>query len=75
LETWVSVAAELARETASYGNFKNEVMREMGPCKYERALHGIWSIMYRLQNESGRRDESEYEGGLDNDLFGGREKR
>lgn len=47
---WSRVMAELAEET-DYDNFKSEVARHQGKAgaAYERSLHDVWSVMYRLQ--------------------------
>jgi len=47
---WSEVLAALAEET-SYGNIKSEVARHQGRAgaAYEQALHGVWSVMYKLQ--------------------------
>jgi hypothetical protein len=44
------VLSRLGEET-DYGNFKSEVARYQGRtgAAYERALHDVWSVMYRLQ--------------------------
>ena len=47
---WSRVISGLADET-DYDNFKSEVVRHQGRAgaAYEHALHGVWSVMYRLQ--------------------------
>jgi hypothetical protein len=47
---WCQVLAGLAEET-DYDNFKSEVARHQGRAgaKYEHSLHGVWSVMNRLQ--------------------------
>jgi len=47
---WSQVLAGLAEET-DYDNFKSEVARHQGRAgaAYERSLHDVWSVMYRLQ--------------------------
>lgn len=47
---WMQVLARLAEET-NYDNFKSEVSRYQGRAgaAYERSLHEVWSVMYRLQ--------------------------
>jgi hypothetical protein len=47
---WCQVLGELGRET-DYDNFKSEVAHHQGSAgaAYERALHDVWSVMYRLQ--------------------------
>ena len=47
---WSQVLSGLADET-DYDNFKSEVVRHQGRAgaAYEHALHGVWSVMYRLQ--------------------------
>ena len=49
-QVWCQVVSELAAET-QYDNFKSEVDRYQGlsGAAYERSLHEVWSIMYRLQ--------------------------
>lgn len=47
---WSQVLSGLAEET-DYDNFKSEVARyqESGGAAYERSLHDVWSVMYKLQ--------------------------
>jgi hypothetical protein len=47
---WCQVLEELGQET-DYDNFKSEVAHHQGAAgaAYERALHDVWSVMYRLQ--------------------------
>lgn len=47
---WSQVLAGLAEET-DYDNFKSEVARHQGRAgtEYEHSLHGVWSVMMRLQ--------------------------
>jgi hypothetical protein len=46
---WVEVMSGLAADT-DYDNFKSEVARRRGRADaYERSLHDVWSLMYRLQ--------------------------
>ena len=47
---WSQVLSGLAEET-DYDNFKSEVARHQGRAgaAYERSLHDVWSVMYRLQ--------------------------
>ena len=47
---WSEVLAALAQDT-DYDNFKSEVARHQGRAEeaYERALHDVWSVMFRLQ--------------------------
>ena len=47
---WSQVLAGLAEET-DYDNFKSEVARHQGKAgaAYERSLHDVWSVMYKLQ--------------------------
>lgn len=47
---WSQVLSALAEET-DYDNFKSEVARHQGRkgADYERSLHDVWSVMYRLQ--------------------------
>lgn len=48
---WAEVLHELTLDT-DYDNFKNSVMRKMGACDYEHALHQVWSTMYRVQEKA-----------------------
>ncbi|MBL1218902.1 MAG: hypothetical protein D8M59_15590 [Planctomycetes bacterium] len=47
---WVQVMAALTEEM-DYDNFKSEVGRHQGVKggRYVGALHGVWDVMYRLQ--------------------------
>jgi len=47
---WSQVLSGLAEET-DYDNFKSEVARHQGHAgaTYERLLHKVWEVMYRLQ--------------------------
>jgi hypothetical protein len=46
---WSQVLSGLADET-DYDNFKSEVARQGRDAEaYERSLHDVWSVMYRLQ--------------------------
>jgi len=47
---WSQVLSGLAQET-DYDNFKSEVARYQGTtgAAYERSLHDVWSVMYKLQ--------------------------
>ena len=47
---WSAVLSSLAEET-DYDNFKSEVARHQGRAgaTYERSLHDVWSVMFRLQ--------------------------
>lgn len=51
---WVRVLAGLAEET-DYDNFKGEVARHQGKAgaAYERSLHGVWSVIHKLQESEG----------------------
>lgn len=51
---WVQVLAGLAEET-DYDNFKSEVARHQGKAgaAYEHSLHGVWSVMHKLQETEG----------------------
>jgi hypothetical protein len=53
---WSQVVLGL-NEELDYGNFKSEVARFQGQdgAAYERSLHDVWSVMYRLQKERGER--------------------
>lgn len=50
---WSQVLSGLAEET-DYDNFKSEVARYQGEAgaAYERSLHDVWSVMYKLQERS-----------------------
>jgi hypothetical protein len=47
---WSQVLSEFAEET-DYDNFKSEVACHQGRAGvgYERTLHDVWSVMYKLQ--------------------------
>ena len=47
---WSAVLSSLAEDT-DYDNFKSEVARHQGRpgAAYERSLHDVWSVMFRLQ--------------------------
>lgn len=47
---WEQILSELAAEI-DYDNFKSEVAQFQGRAgvAYERSLHEVWSVMYRLQ--------------------------
>ena len=47
---WSQVLSGLAEDT-DYDNFKSEVARYQGEtgAAYERSLHDVWSVMYKLQ--------------------------
>lgn len=47
---WSAMLSSLAEET-DYDNFKSEVARHQGRAgaAYERSLHEVWSVMFRLQ--------------------------
>ena len=47
---WSAALSSLAEET-DYDNFKSEAARHQGPAgaAYERSLHDVWSVMFRLQ--------------------------
>ena len=47
---WAQVLSALGEEI-DYDNFKSEVAHHQGKggADYERALHDVWSVMYRLQ--------------------------
>ncbi len=45
---WTKVLVGLSEEI-DYDNFKSEVERFHGRDAYERSLHDVWSVMYRLQ--------------------------
>ncbi len=48
---WSRVLLAL-NEELDYDNFKSEVARYQGSdgAEYEHALHGVWSVMYELQD-------------------------
>jgi hypothetical protein len=47
---WVTALSEMAGEQ-EWSNFKNQVARHQGQAgaAYVKALHEVWSVMYRLQ--------------------------
>jgi hypothetical protein len=49
-QAWSAVLSRLGDET-DYDNFKSEVARYQGRAgaAYERSLHDVWSVMFRLQ--------------------------
>ena len=57
---WVNVVTALTLEVM-YSNFKSEVLRSQGPSEYERSLHEVWNVGYRLQERKyGRGIYSRY---------------
>src|SRR5580658_5271229 len=51
-DKWTSIIAELAGEQ-TWSNFKNEVANSLsGDHDYIHALHQVWSVMRKLQDES-----------------------
>lgn len=56
---WAQVLAGLAEET-DYDNFKSAVARYQGEAGagYERSLHDVWSVMYKLQERARREGSS-----------------
>lgn len=53
--SWVVIIGELAQEQ-EWSNFKNEAAKYQGTSgkEYVRALHGVWSVMNRLQESEDR---------------------
>lgn len=49
---WRQIAWELSDEI-DYDNFKSEVARYQAAsgADYERSLHAVWSVMYKLQDD------------------------
>ena len=48
-QLWSHVLSGLA-EATDYDNLRSEVARQgRGAAAYERALHDVWSVMYRLE--------------------------
>jgi hypothetical protein len=56
---WVPILAQLAEEQ-EWSNFKSEVAVHQGGegALYVAALHDVWGIMYRLQNQRDSRGHS-----------------
>jgi hypothetical protein len=56
---WITALQEIAQEQ-NWDNFKSEVGKRMGSegAEYSEALHGVWQIMYRLQESDNRREWS-----------------
>ncbi len=53
-KSWVAIIAELAQEQ-EWSNFKDQAEEFQGVQgkRYVRALHDVWSVMYRLQESEG----------------------
>jgi len=51
-ESWTAIIGELAQEQ-EWSNFKNEAERYQGESgkRYVRALHTVWGVMHRIQQE------------------------
>jgi hypothetical protein len=51
-DEWVGIVAEMAEEQ-DWSNFKNEAARYQGAADggYVQALHAVWSVMSRLQDD------------------------
>lgn len=54
---WAQIVAKLAEET-DYDNFKDAVAHHQARtgAEYHRALHDVWSVMYRLQRPPASND-------------------
>jgi hypothetical protein len=54
--SWSAIVCELAQEQ-DWSNFKNEAARYQGNSgkRYIRALHAVWAVMSRLQQDDTRR--------------------
>jgi hypothetical protein len=52
---WAKIIGELAQEQ-EWSNFKNEASKYQGISgrKYVQALHDVWDVMYRLQQDEPR---------------------
>jgi len=53
--SWTAIIGELAQEQ-EWSNFKDEAAKYQGTSGrgYVRALHDVWAVMYRLQQEEDR---------------------
>lgn len=54
-DVWMNILNQMADEQ-TWSNFKNEVTRYQGSAgiDYTRALHEVWSVMYKLQAKDSR---------------------
>jgi hypothetical protein len=52
---WAEIVGELAQEQ-EWSNFKNEAAKYQGKSggRYVNALHDVWDVMYRLQQDGDR---------------------
>jgi hypothetical protein len=52
---WTAIVGELAQEQ-EWSNFKNEAAKYQGTSGrgYVQALHDVWDVMYRLQQDGDR---------------------
>jgi hypothetical protein len=53
--SWTAIVGELAQEQ-EWSNFKNEAAKYQGTSGrgYVQALHDVWDVMYRLQQDGDR---------------------
>ncbi len=53
--SWTTIVSELAQEQ-EWSNFKDEAARYQGASGrgYVRALHNVWEVMHRLQQDEDR---------------------
>jgi hypothetical protein len=53
--SWTAIVGELAQEQ-EWSNFKNEAAKYRGTSGrgYVQALHDVWDVMYRLQQDGDR---------------------
>ena len=57
--SWTEIVSELAQEQ-EWSNFKDEAAKYQGPSGrgYVRALHYVWAVMNRLQQDEDRPQQS-----------------
>ena len=53
--SWIAIIGELAQEQ-EWSNFKDEAAKYQGTSgrRYVRALHDVWGVMHRLQQDEDR---------------------
>jgi len=53
--SWVEMVRQVAEEQ-EWSSFKNQAAKHQGAAgtKYVRALHDVWEVMYRLQQDEDR---------------------
>jgi hypothetical protein len=53
--SWIAIIGELAQEQ-EWSNFKDEAAKYQGTSgrEYVRALHDVWTVMNRLQEDEDR---------------------